>query len=161
MYPDGSNNNNMDPRIKALTDALSRLSIPELDFHWAAVVDYDGLLLASYPPEAEVNLENAAAATAHMLSLGEKAQAEVDFGKWRYTLMAGSNLQQLLIHLNNEVVLTLGIGSKTSLSKAFTSVREVVPDLVRALDIASRKFSEPNTLLMRAEDLEKLVQQKK
>jgi hypothetical protein len=66
-------------------------------------------------------------------------------------------MQQLVMHLNNEVILTFGVGSKTPLHKIFAAVRDVVPALVSALDLANRKFTEPNTLLMRSEDLQNML----
>jgi hypothetical protein len=138
MYSD-PNTPSVDPRVTALTDALSRLNAPDVDFRWAAVLDYDGLIMAN------------------ILRMGEKAQEEVNYGKWRFTMMAGAEMQQLVMHLNNEVILTFGVGSKTPLHKIFAAVRDVVPALVSALDLVNRKFTEPNTLLMRSEDLQNML----
>jgi predicted regulator of Ras-like GTPase activity (Roadblock/LC7/MglB family) len=156
MYSD-PNTPAVDPRVTALTDALSRLNTPDVDFRWAAVLDYDGLIMANYPPEDEVSTDIAIASTSHILRMGEKAQKEAEYGKWRFTMMAGAEMQQLVMHLNNEVVLTFGVGSKTPLHKVFAAVRDVVPALVNALDLANRKFTEPNTLLMRSEDLQNML----
>lgn len=156
MLTDNSNNNT-DPRVKGMTDALARLNVPELDFHWAAVTDYDGLVLANFPPDSDSDLIYIAAAAAHLLRAGERAIDELEFGKWRYTLLAGANLQQIVVHLNKEVILTIGYGSRIPLHKIFAAVKDVVPDVVRSLDITSRKFSEPNTMVMRKEDLQKML----
>jgi hypothetical protein len=43
----------VDPRVQALTDALARLDNPDVDFRWAVIVDYDGLMLSSYPEDLE------------------------------------------------------------------------------------------------------------
>ena len=147
----------IDPRVTALTEALSRLNTPEIDFKLAAVLDYDGLIMANYPPEDEASVETAIASSSHILRMGEKAQEEAQYGKWRFTMIAGAELQQLVMHLNNEVVLTFGVGSKTPLHKVFGAVRDVVPAIVTALDLANRKFTEPNTLLMRSEDLRNML----
>jgi predicted regulator of Ras-like GTPase activity (Roadblock/LC7/MglB family) len=156
MYSD-PNTPEVDPRVTALTDALSRLNTPEVDFRWAAVLDYDGLIIANYPPEDEISTDIAVASTSHILRMGEKAQKEAEYGKWRFTMLAGAEMHQLVMHLNNEVVLTFGVGSKTPLHKIFAAVRDVVPALVKALDLANRKFTEPNTLMMRSEDLQNML----
>jgi len=149
----------VDPRVQALTDALARLDKPEVDFRWAVVVDYDGLMLSSYPEEPDSGFDEAIAATAHVMRLGESAQKEVEFGKWRFTMIAGSELQQLVMHINNEVALTVGMGSKTPLHKFFATVRDIVPDMVHALDLTSRRFTEPNTLLMKTDEMEQMLKQ--
>lgn len=147
----------VDPRVTALTDALSRLNSPDVDFRWAAVLDYDGLIMANYPPHDEISTDIAVASSSHILRMGEKAQEEVDYGKWRFTMIAGAEMHQLVMHLNNEVILTFAVGSKTPLHKIFAAVRAVVPDLVTALDLNNRKFTEPSTLIMRSEEMQKML----
>lgn len=159
MYPDQEMTYESNPRVQSLTDALARLETPELDFRWAAVVDYDGLVLANYPPESNGNIDLVMASSAHMMSMGERVQSLLEIGKWRYTLLAGANMQQIVLHLNNEVALTVGYGPKTPLHRAFAALRDVVPDLMRTLDINNRKFSGPNTMILKREDLERLIQQ--
>lgn len=151
--------NTVDPRVAALTEGLGRLNHGELNLRWAAVMDYDGLILASYPPDDQEAMEEAVGATAHILHLGERAQSQVDFGKWRYTLLAGAQLQVLVLHLNNEVVLTMGVGSRTQLHRIFAAVREVVPVLVRSLDLSARRFAEPNTMLIRRDQLDRYLEE--
>lgn len=160
MYPDTSIESSLqavDPRVQALTDALARLDSPDVDFRWAVIVDYDGLMLSSYPEDLDSGFDEAIASTAHIMRLGESAQREVEFGKWRFTMLTGSEMQQLVMHINNEVALTVGMGSKTPLHKVFATVREIVPDMVRALDLTSRRFTEPNTLLMKKDELERML----
>ncbi len=156
MYSDG-NTPAIDPRVQSLTDALSRLNAPEVDFRWAAVLDYDGLIMANYPPDDDVSTDIAVASSSHILRMGEKAQEEAEYGKWRFTMVAGAEMQQLVMHLNNEVVLTFGVGSRTPLHKIFAAVRDVVPDLVSALDLNNRKFTEPSTLIMRSEEMQNML----
>ncbi len=160
MYTDTSFESSLqavDPRVQALTDALARIDNPDVDFRWAAVVDYDGLLLSSYPEDLDSGFDEAIASTAHIMRLGESAQKEIEFGKWRFTMITGSEMQQLVLHINNEVALTIGLGSKTPLHKLFAAVRDVVPDMVNALDLTSRRFTEPNTLLMKTDELERML----
>ena len=149
----------VDPRVRAMTDALARLDSPDVDFRWAVVVDYNGLMLSSYPEELDSGYDEAIASTAHIMRLSESAQKEVEFGKWRFTMITGSEMQQLVMHINNEIALTVAMGSKTPLHKFFASVRDVVPDMVRALDLTSRRFTEPNTLLMKSGELERMLKQ--
>jgi len=140
-------------RSDALSHALGRLSWPSLDFRWAALVDYDGFLLASYPPEAQFDTDHVAAATAHLLMAGERARQEVQLGKWRFTLMVGAEMQQLVLAINKECVLSIGLGPAAPLAMALDAVRGIIPDLARDLDLASRKYTETNTILWRPGDM--------
>lgn len=148
---------NLDPRVQALTDALGRLNTEDVELRWAAVVDYDGLILANYPPDDTEGMEQAVASTSHILRMGESAQRAVEFGKWRYTMMSGASFQELVMHLSNEVVLTVGVGAQTALHKIFAAVRDVVPVLIRALDLSARKSEEPNTMIMRRTELDRHI----
>jgi predicted regulator of Ras-like GTPase activity (Roadblock/LC7/MglB family) len=148
---------NVDPRVKALTDALGRLNTDDVELHWAAVVDYDGLILANYPPDDIQGMDQAVASTSHILRMGEQAQRSVEFGKWRYTMISGSRFQELVMHLSNEVVLTVGVGARTPLHKIFAAVRDVVPVLVRSLELSSRKSEEPNTMIMRRTEMDRHI----
>lgn len=161
MYSDSSPDSApaVDPRVTALVEALKMLDTPGADFRWSVLVDYDGFILANYPENLDVDLDPVIAASAHIMRMGEMAQAELPFGKWRYTLMAGSDLQQLVMHLNREVALSIAFGSRTPIHKIFGSLKDVVPALMRALDLTSRKFSEPNTLMMRSDDLRKYLEE--
>ncbi len=159
MYPNSDSTTSIDPRVTALEEALRILKAPGSDFRWAILMDYDGLILANYPEDMGSGLDLAIAASAHIMRMGEKAQAEVSFGKWRYTLMAGAELQQLVMRINREVALSIGYGSKTPIHKIFGALKDAVPALMQALDMSSRKFSEPNTLLMRSDDLKKYIEE--
>lgn len=149
---------NVDPRVLALTEALGRLNTEDVELSWAAVVDYDGLILANFPPDDNAKMEQAVASTSHILRMGESAQRTVDFGKWRYTMMSGARFQELVMHLNNEVVLTVGVAAQTPLHKIFAAVRDVVPVLIRSLDLSARRSEEPNTMIMRRTELDRHIE---
>ncbi|MEJ2011818.1 MAG: roadblock/LC7 domain-containing protein [Anaerolineales bacterium] len=159
MYPntDSQTALTVDPRVTALVDALRMFDKSGVDFRWSVLVDYDGLILASYPENLDLDLDPVIAASAHIMRMGERAQDELPFGKWRYTLVAGSDLQQMVMHLNREVALSIAFGSRTPIHKIFGGLKDVVPALMRALDLTSRKFAEPNTLMMRSDDLKKYL----
>ena len=150
---------NLDPRVKALTEALGRLGTDDVELHWAAVVDHDGLILANYPPDDNERMDQAVASTAHILRMGERAQQTVEFGKWRYTMISGARFQELVMHLTNELVLTVGVGAQTPLHKIFAAVREAVPVLIRSLDLTTRKSEEPNTMIMRRTEMDRHIKE--
>jgi predicted regulator of Ras-like GTPase activity (Roadblock/LC7/MglB family) len=143
-------------REEALTRALSRLPRPDLAMKWAALMDYDGLMLANYPQGAQLPYDELSAATGHLLLMVERVQSELEIGKWRYTLTAGAQLQILVIALNKECVLALGMGSRAPLASAFAAIRDIAPDLIRDLEKATRKYSETNTIIWRPADLKEM-----
>lgn len=142
------------PRAEALTRTLSKLSSPDLDFYWTAIADYDGFILASYPFTTEFEADHILAASAHLLRVNDRVREEIDVGKWRYTLIAGAQSQMMVVALNRECVLSVGMSLTASLDAAFSAIRAIAPDLIRDLDIARRKHTDLNSLIWRHSQLE-------
>jgi len=142
------------PRAEALTHTLSQLSSPTLDFFWTAIVDYDGFILASYPFGTELEADHILAASAHLLRVGERVSQEIEVGKWRYSLIAGGDVQIMVVALNRECVLSVGMSPTASLDTAFAAIREIAPDLIRDLDIARRKHTDLNSLIWQSSQLQ-------
>ena len=142
------------PRAEALTRTLSQLSSPDLDFYWTAIVDYDGFILASFPFTTEFEADHILAASAHLLRVNERVREEIDVGKWRYTLIAGAQSQMMVVALNRECVLSVGMSLTASLDTAFAAIRGIAPDLIRDLDMARRKHPDLNSMIWRHTQLE-------
>lgn len=142
------------PRAEALTRTLSQLSSPDLDFYWTAIVDYDGFILASSPFTTEFEADHILAASAHLLRVNERVREEIDVGKWRYTLVAGAESQMMVVALNRECVLSVGMSLTASLDTAFAAIRAIAPDLIRDLDMARRKHTDLNSMIWRHTQLE-------
>lgn len=141
-------------RAEALTRTLSQLSSPHLEFHWTAIVDYDGFILASYPFGTELEAEHILAVSAHLLRVGERVREEIAVGKWRYSLIAGADSQMMVVALNSECVLSVGMSPTASLDTAFAAIRAIAPDLNRDLDIATRKHTDLNSMIWSHTQLE-------
>jgi hypothetical protein len=67
--------------------------------------------------------------------------------------MVGSEMQHLAVSINRECVLAIGMGPMAPLGTAMNAVREIIPELARDLDLASRRYTETNTILWRPGDL--------
>ena len=145
------------PRAEALTRTLSQLSSPTLDFFWTAIVDYDGFILASYSFGTELEADHILAASAHLLRVGERVTQEIEVGKWRYSLIAGGHVQIMVVALNRECVLSVGMNPTASLDTAFAAIRAIAPDLIRDLDIARRKHTDLNSLIWEPSQLQTAV----
>jgi predicted regulator of Ras-like GTPase activity (Roadblock/LC7/MglB family) len=142
------------PRAEALTRTLSQLSSPDLAFHWTAIVDYDGFILASYPFSTKLEADHILAASAHLLRVGERVREELEIGKWRYSLIAGADSQMMVVALNRECVLSVGMSPTASLDTAFAAIRAIAPDLIRDLDIAMQKHTDLNSMIWKQSQLE-------
>lgn len=140
-------------RSDLLSDSLKQLTEMDNGAQWAAIMDYDGLPLVSYPASVEDQSDLISATVAQLLLTSEKVGSQVKIGKWRYVLVGGSELQILTLALNKDCVLALGLLPKTRLSAALGNVTQVVPDIIRTLELSSKSFSEPNTMVWRQVDL--------
>jgi predicted regulator of Ras-like GTPase activity (Roadblock/LC7/MglB family) len=142
------------PRSEALTHTLSRLCNTDPGFYWTAIVDYDGFILASHPFSTEFETDHILAASAHLLRVGERVRDEINTGKWRYTLIAGAESQMMVVALNRECALTVGMSRTVSLDAAFAAIRAIAPDLIRDLDMAKRKHPDLNSMFWRHTQVE-------
>jgi predicted regulator of Ras-like GTPase activity (Roadblock/LC7/MglB family) len=140
-------------RSEMLIDSLKQLSEMDQGVKWASIMDYDGLPLASYPSSIEDQSDLISATVAQLLLTSEKIGSQVQIGKWRYVVVGGSDLQVLTLALNKDCVLALGLLPKTRLSTVLGYITQVVPDMIRTLDMTSKSFSEPNTMVWRQVDL--------
>jgi hypothetical protein len=50
-------------------------------------------------------------------------------------------------------VLSIGMGPAANLGTALNAVRGIIPELARDLDLATRKYTETNTILWRPGDM--------
>lgn len=140
-------------RSELLIDSLRKLSEFDQGIKWTSIMDYDGLPLASYPSSIEQQSELISATVAQLLLTSEKIGSQMKIGKWRYVVVGGSELQILTLALNKDCVLALGMLPGTRLSAALGYVTQVVPDIIRTLDLTSKALSEPNTMVWRQVDL--------
>ena len=140
-------------RSELLIDSLKKLSEFDQGIKWTSIMDYDGLPLASYPSSIEQQSELISATVAQLLLTSEKIGSQMKIGKWRYVVVGGSELQILTLALNKDCVLALGMLPGTRLSAALGYITQVVPDIIRTLDLTSKALSEPNTMVWRQVDL--------
>jgi hypothetical protein len=132
-----------------LSSALGRLSWPDLDLRWATLVDYDGFLLASYPPEGQFD------------DPGRRGDGTC----WLRRPRAKRSSWEVALHVDGrfgdaapgrgdqsgECVLAIGMGPMAPLGTAMNAVREIVG--AGATSTWRHAATETNTILWRPGDL--------
>ncbi len=107
--------------------------LPEI--RWTALVTCDGLLYGIFPSHSEIGEDRVSAMSAAMLSLGERIARELKDGEFQYTLIAGADGMTLVLALNQDYVLTIGLSRDISISTVFESLRESILPLLRTLQL--------------------------
>jgi predicted regulator of Ras-like GTPase activity (Roadblock/LC7/MglB family) len=123
------------PDAKRVDEALSRFVLESPAAVRASLVSANGLLLGSFPRQAEQDQDRVAAMSAAMLSLGERISDELGSGELRHALIAGERTQQLLIVLNKDYALELELRKDTPLNSALDAVRDSASLLLRTLGL--------------------------
>jgi predicted regulator of Ras-like GTPase activity (Roadblock/LC7/MglB family) len=120
-------------RQSELIRILDLLAADLPDPQWVALVDSDGLVLASVPADAPVNPESVSAMAAASAMMGERALREIDGGELRYTSVTGSKWQLLTVALGKERLLSIGLGPGIPAHTTFSALGQRVPELMRTL----------------------------
>jgi predicted regulator of Ras-like GTPase activity (Roadblock/LC7/MglB family) len=100
---------------------------------WVALVDNDGLVVASVPPDPPAEPEAFSAMTAASVMMGERVLNEIAGGNLRYTSVAGSDRQLLTVALSRERLLSIGLGPEVPPHDTFGPLSRRVPELLKAL----------------------------
>jgi uncharacterized protein len=102
---------------------------------WAALVSSNGLLKGLFPSQLELGADTIAAMSAAMLSLGERISAELRHGDLQYTFTVGEKGGTLVLILNQNFLLSLGLEPDASLQKLLETLPEEIIPLLHTLQI--------------------------
>ena len=111
--------------------------LPEPD--WVALVDNNGLMVASIPEQPIIEAERISAMTAASVMMGIRVLKEIDGGELRFASIAGSDRQHLTVVLSHDRLLSIGLGPEVPAQATFVPLRRWVPELLRVL---RRRFSD-------------------
>ncbi|MFX1450021.1 MAG: roadblock/LC7 domain-containing protein [Promethearchaeota archaeon] len=114
---------------KILKDLES--SIPEIEA--AAIVSAEGLPIASALPR-DVDEARVAAMTAAMLSLGERAAAELMKGELEQVMIRGSDGYLISMAAGENAVLTVSASKNVKLGLIFLDMKRTVVKIVKELE---------------------------
>ena len=117
----------------ALTEILKELesNIPEIEA--AAVVSAEGLPIASALPR-DVDEARVAAMTAAILSLGERAAAELSKGDLEQVMIRGTEGYLISMAIGENAVLTVSASKKVRLGLIFLDMKRTVEKLLKELE---------------------------
>jgi len=112
--------------MNSLADSLQEV-------YWVTLVDHDGFVLASVPPDPDISSESIAAMSAALSTTVERILGEIDGGQLRYTSVVGSRRHQIMVMLPESRLLVLGLPPEISPQKTFQPIRRWIPDLLKVL----------------------------
>ena len=122
-------------RQSELIRVLSKLAEELPDPHWVALVDSDGLVMACISDEPSVDPEGISAMTAALVITGERVVEEIEGGQFHYASVSGSRRQLLMVLLNKDRFLSIGLGSQVPPRATFSLLSRRIPELLHALQM--------------------------
>lgn len=125
----GLNTTRQDELIRIMTSLAD--SLPEV--YWVTLVDAEGLIMASVPPNPVVSPESIAAMTGALSTTVERTLGEIDGGQLRYSSLVGSKRHHIMYLLPEARLLTIGVPPDVSPQQTFQPIRQWIPDLLKVL----------------------------
>ncbi len=100
---------------------------------WVALVDDDGLLVACVPSQPPVNVDQVSAMTAALALTAIRVLGEINAEEFRYSTVAGSERQLLLVALDGKRFLSIGLGPDVVVQTTFRPLSRRVTELLKIL----------------------------
>lgn len=119
-------------RSESISKLLRTLSSTTPDLEAAAVVDNDGLMIASALP-ASVEDDRVAAMSAAMLGLSERIVRELGRGAFAMVMIRGSEGYTILTRCGPEAVLTVLATESAKLGLIFLDITRTAKEIGRTL----------------------------
>ncbi len=119
-------------KIESITRALKTLSTNTPDVEAAAVIDNDGLMIASAMP-ADMDDDSVAAMSAALLGLAERITKELARGEFELVMLRGAEGYSVLVRSGPESVLTVLAAKNAKLGLIFLDIQRTAKDIARLL----------------------------
>jgi predicted regulator of Ras-like GTPase activity (Roadblock/LC7/MglB family) len=119
-------------KSEQITKALKTLSNSTPDIQAAAVVDNDGLMIASSLP-GDVSEDAVAAMSAALLGLGERIVAELRRGEFDLISLKGTQGYVIIVRSGPDAVLTVLASEKAKLGLIFLDAARAAKEIARLL----------------------------
>jgi predicted regulator of Ras-like GTPase activity (Roadblock/LC7/MglB family) len=100
---------------------------------WVALVDDDGLMVASVPEKPAAGAERIAAMTAAGVLTTKRVLSEVQAGPMRFVTFAGAQSQLLVVVVDQKRFLSIGLTPQVSAQSTFGPLSNWVPELLQVL----------------------------
>ncbi len=119
-------------RSEQMTKVLRTLSTTTPDIEAAAVVDNDGLMMASSLPQ-DIADDAVAAMSAALLGMSERIVAELARGKFELNLIRGTDGYTILSRAGGEAVLMVLASQRAKLGLIFLDASRASREIARIL----------------------------
>ncbi|MCB9675655.1 MAG: roadblock/LC7 domain-containing protein [Alphaproteobacteria bacterium] len=119
-------------RVENITRALKALNTNTPDVEAAAVIDNDGLLIASAMP-ADIDDDSVAAMSAALLGLSERITSELERGEFELVMLRGADGYSVLVRCGPEAVLTVLAAKRAKLGLIFLDIMRSSKEIARLL----------------------------
>ncbi len=119
-------------RSEQMTKVLRTLSTTTPDIEAAAVVDNDGLMIASSLPQ-DVEDDAVAAMSAALLGMSERIVSELGRGTFELNLIRGDNGYTILTRAGQEAVLMVLASQRAKLGLIFLDASRASKEIARIL----------------------------
>jgi len=119
-------------RAEKKNRAIRNLSTTTPDVEAAAVVDNDGLMMASSLPQ-DIDEESVAAMSAALLGISERISGELGRGDFQLNLVRGDNGLTLMTRCGPDAVLVVLTTPKAKLGLLFLDVKRTAAELAGVL----------------------------
>ncbi len=120
-------------RQSELIRVLETIAAELPDPLWVALVDDDGLLVACVPSQPPVNVDQISAMTAALALTSIRVLVEINAEEFRYSNVAGSERQLLLVALDGKRFLSIGLGPDVVVQTTFRPLSRRVNELLKIL----------------------------
>jgi predicted regulator of Ras-like GTPase activity (Roadblock/LC7/MglB family) len=127
---------NNDSMVTRQSDLLQVLTAIQNDLGqpiWVALVDDDGLMVASVPESPSLGSERIAAMTAAGVIPAKRVLGEVEGGSLRFVTFAGSRAQVLVVAVDQKRFLSIGLSPLISVQSTFGPLSQRVPEIIKIL----------------------------
>ncbi|MBE9479728.1 MAG: hypothetical protein IMY80_07165 [Chloroflexi bacterium] len=120
-------------RQSELIRVLETIAAELPDPLWVALVDDDGLLVACVPSQPPVNVDQISGMTAALALTAIRVLGEINADEFRYSNVAGSERQLLLVALDGKRFLSIGLGPDVVVQTTFRPLSRRVTELLKIL----------------------------
>jgi len=120
-------------RQSELIRVLETIAAELPDPLWVALVDDDGLLVACVPSQPPVDVDQISAMTAALALTALRVLVEINAEEFRYSSVAGSERQLLLVALDGKRFLSIGLGPDVVVQTTFRPLSRRVVELLKIL----------------------------
>jgi len=119
-------------RVENLAKTLKTLVNNTPDIEGAALIDNDGLMIAS-SLDADTDDDSVAAMSAALLGLGERITTELERGSFELVMLRGGDGYAVLVRCGPDAVLTILASGSAKLGLIFLDVKRAAKELSRTL----------------------------